>query len=410
MRFAGRFGPLAERQFRLLFAGRNVSFLGNAIAPIALAFAVLDLTGSKSDLGLVLAARALPQVLFLLVGGIWADRLKRNQVMVASNILSGASQAVLAVLLLTGTAQLWMLIALAAANGVSSAFFLPASAGIVPQTVSAEMLQNANALLRLGRNATTIFGAAIGGALVAATSPGTAIAADAVTFFLGAVLIGLMSLPAGLHMEGSHFLGELADGWREFVSRTWLWAIVLQFSVVNAFVVGSELVLGPTIAKQSLGGPAGWGLILTCQGAGLVLGGLLQLRLRPRRLLVVATLGVLIGTPMLISLALPLMLAAVCACAALSGIGIETFGVNWDTAMQQEIPGEKLSRVSSYDSLGSYALIPIGLAVVGPIADAIGTSTTLYAVAVLNVGAALAVLGVRDVRTLRRAQPAITTS
>ncbi len=150
MRLAGRLGPLAERQFRLLFAGRTVSFLGNAIAPIALAFAVLDLTGSKSDLGFVLAARAIPQVLFILVGGIWADRLRRNQVMVASNILSGATQAMVAALLLTGTAQVWMLIALAAVNGFASAFFFPASVGIVPQTVSATMLQSANALLRLG--------------------------------------------------------------------------------------------------------------------------------------------------------------------------------------------------------------------------------------------------------------------
>jgi len=141
-----------------------------------------------------------------------------------------------------------------------------------------------------------------------------------------------------------------------------------------------------------------------------VLGGLLQLRLRPRRLLFVATIGVLVGTPLLIALAIPLALAAVCACAALAGVGIETFGVNWDTAMQQEIPGEKLSRVGSYDALGSYVLIPLGLAVAGPIAEAIGTSTMLYSVAVLNVAAVLAVLSVAEVRTLRRAQPALTTS
>ena len=410
MRPEGRLGPLAEHQFLLLFAGRTVSFLGNAIAPIALAFAVLDLTGSKSDLGFVLAARSLPLVIFLLVGGIWADRLPRHHVMVASNLLSGACQAVLAALLLTGSAQLWMLIVLAAANGVASAFFFPASNGIVPQTVPARMLQAANALLRLGLNATSIVGAAIGGVLVAATSPGVAIAADAATYGAGALLIGLMSLPRGLRMEGSHFLGELGEGWRELTSRTWLWAIVLQFAVMNAAIVGSEQVLGPTIAKQSLGGPAGWGLVLTSQAAGLVLGGLLQLRRRPRRLLLVATLGMLLETLVMLALAVPLTLPAVCVCAALAGIGIETFGVNWDTAMQQEIPGEKLSRVYSYDAVGSYVLIPVGLALAGPIADAIGTSTTLYAVAVLNVGAALAVLSVRDVRTLRRVQPAITTS
>ncbi|MGZ4380108.1 MAG: MFS transporter [Gaiellaceae bacterium] len=410
MRPAGRLGPLAERQFRLLFAGRTVSVLGSAIATIALAFAVLDLTGSKSDLGFVLAARSVPLVLFLLFGGIWADRLKRNQVLVASNVVSGASQAVLAALLLTGHAQLWMLIALAAVSGASLAFFFPASVGIVPQTVPETMLQSANALLRLGLNTTTIVGSAVGGILVAATSPGVAIAVDAATFFLGALLIGLMSLPAGLRMEGSHFLAELAEGWREFSSRTWLWAIVLQFGVMNAATVGTEQVLGPTIARQSLGGAAGWGLILTCESAGFLLGGLLQLRLRPRRLLIAATLGVMLGSGFSVALAVPLALVAVCFFALLAGVGAEAFGVNWDTAIQQEIPIDKLSRVSSYDALGSYVLIPVGLAVAGPIADAIGTSTTLYAVAVMNIVAALAVLSVREVRALRRAQPAISVS
>ncbi|MGZ4396610.1 MAG: MFS transporter [Gaiellaceae bacterium] len=410
MRPAGRLGPLAERQFRLLFAGRTVSVLGSAIATIALAFAVLDLTGSKSDLGFVLAARSVPLVLFLLFGGIWADRLKRNQVLVASNVVSGASQAVLAALLLTGHAQLWMLIALAAVSGASLAFFFPASVGIVPQTVPETMLQSANALLRLGLNTTTIVGSAVGGILVAATSPGVAIAVDAATFFLGALLIGLMSLPAGLRMEGSHFLAELAEGWREFSSRTWLWAIVLQFGVMNAATVGTEQVLGPTIARQSLGCAAGWGLILTCESAGFLLGGLLQLRLRPRRLLIAATLGVMLGSGFSVALAVPLALVAVCFFALLAGVGAEAFGVNWDTAIQQEIPIDKLSRVSSYDALGSYVLIPVGLAVAGPIADAIGTSTTLYAVAVMNIVAALAVLSVREVRALRRAQPAISVS
>jgi hypothetical protein len=219
-----------------------------------------------------------------------------------------------------------------------------------------------------------------------------------------------MTLPAGLRMEGRHFFTELKAGWQEFASRTWLWAIVAQFGVMNALIVGAEGVLGPAVAKESLGGPAGWGLVLTFQGIGLLLGGLGQLRFRPRRLLLVATLGVLLESVVLLALAVPLSLAAVCVAAALAGIGIETFGVNWDTALQQEIPGEALSRVSSYDALGSYILIPLGLALAGPVATAIGTSTTLYAVAVLNAVAAAAVLGVREVRTLHRLQPASTIS
>ena len=186
------------------------------------------------------------------------------------------------------------------------------------------------------------------------------------SYFAGAVLIALMHLPESLHMEASNFLGELAEGWREFTSRTWLWAIVLQFALVNAADQGATQVLGPTIAKTSLGGAAGWGLILTCQSAGLVLGGLVQLRLRPRRLLLTATLGTLLMAPMVLALAVPLALVAVAALAFLAGIGMESFGMNWDTAIQQEIPVEKLSRVSSYDALGSYVLIPLGLALAGP--------------------------------------------
>jgi MFS family permease len=377
--------------------------VGNAIAPVALAFAVLELTGSKADLGYVLAARSVPQLVFLLFGGIWADRLPRHHVMVASNVVSGLSQGAIAALLLTGNARIWELLVLAGANGASSAFFFPASIGVVPQTVSRGLLQRANAILRLGLNGSSILGAALGGILVAATSPGTAIAVDAATFAVSALLIGRMRLPAGLRLAGSNVLADLAIGWREFASRTWLWAIVLQFAFVNAAETGAENVLGPAISKAHFGGAAAWGLILTCQSIGWVLGGVLLLRLRPRRILLTATVGFLVTVLFVLALAWPLPLPLVAAAALVAGLGVETFGVNWDTAMQQEIPGEKLSRVSSYDALGSFVLIPVGLSVVGPVSEQIGTRTTLYGVAALNLAATLAVLLSRDVRTIERA-------
>ena len=182
-----------------------------------------------------------------------------------------------------------------------------------------------------------------------------------------------MHLPSTLRIEGRNFLGELAEGWREFVSRTWLWTIVLQFGFVNAVVSGTELVLGPVIAKEHLGGATAWGLILTAGSVGLIFGGLLALRFRPRRILLTATLGYLLSIPILLGLAVPLPLGALIVLGFVAGIGNETFGVLWDTAIQQEIPQEKLSRVSSYDALGSFALIPLGLAAAGPIADLIGT-------------------------------------
>jgi MFS family permease len=395
-------GPLRERSFRLLFFGRTIYFIGGAFANVALAFAVLDLTGSKTDLGLVLAARSLPQVLFLLVGGIWADRLPRHRVMVFSNVVSGLSQGAIALLLLTGQAEIWHVAALAAVNGTSSAFFFPAATGIVPQTVPQGMLQQANAILRLGQNASWVGGAALGGLVVAATSPGIGIAVDAASFLVAAVLVAMIRLPSTLRMEASNFFAELTEGWREFSSRTWLWVIVLQFGFVNAMILGVEGVLGPAVAKEHLGGAAAWGLILTAQSLGLIAGGLLLLRLRPRRLLLAGTLGFLLTIPFPLGLAGPLPVAALILLAAIAGIGLEIFGIMWDTTMQQEIPQEKLSRVYSYDALGSFVLIPLGVAIVGPVSELIGTRDTILAAASISLTATLAVLLVRDVRTIER--------
>jgi MFS family permease len=398
-----RLGPLREREFRLLFAGRTISMAGSAMAPVALAFAILNtLHGSATDLGLVLTARQVPAVLFLLFGGVLSDRLPRHRVMVASNLVSGASQAVAATLLLASHAQLWELAALAALNGSSSAFFWPASTGIVPQTVSLPMLQQANATLRLALNATNIMGAAIGGLLVAATSPGWAIAFDAATYGLAALTIGAMNLPAGLRIEGSTVLLELQVGWRDFWSRQWLWAIVLQFGIVNAVENGAVQIFGPTVAKEHLGGPAAWGAILTATSLGLVSCGLMMLRWRPRRILLVATLAVFPLVLPLLALAGPATLVVVIAAGFAAGFSVEIFGVLWDTAMQQEIPLDKLSRLSAYDALGSLILTPVALAALGPIGVALGTRATLIGCAALTIVATAPVLLSRDVRTLER--------
>jgi MFS family permease len=397
--------PLREREFRLMFGARTISFVGSAFANVALAFAVLELTGSKADLGYVLAARTVPTIVFMLVGGIWADRLPRHHVMVASNVISGLSQAAIAALLFLGHAQIWQLAALAAVNGASSAFFFPASSGIIPQTVPESLLQEANAILRLGRNGSVIFGSAAAGLIVAATSPATGLAVDAASFLLAAALTAAMHLPSSLHMEKSNFVADLALGWREFTSRAWLWTIVLQFGIVNAVEQGSQSVLGPAVSAQHYHGAAGWGLIGAAQAIGLVVGGLMMLRARPQRMLLVATLAIILTTPFLFGLAIPLPLVSVLVLAFAAGLGIETFGVLWDTTMQQEIPQDRLSRVYSYDALGSFALVPVGLAVAGPVAEAIGTRPTLIAAGVLSLGATLAVLFVPEVRELRRRRP-----
>ncbi len=394
--------PLRHREFRLLFLGRATAILGNAIAPVALAFAVLDITGSKTDLGIVLAARSFPQIVFILIGGIWADRLPRHHVMVASDVVSGASQAAVAALLIFGEAQIWHLVAFGIVNGTSSAFFFPASQGIVPQTVPPALLQQANALLRLVLNASFIGGAAIGGLLVAAFGSGTAIAIDAGTFLVGALFVGAMRLPRNLRLESADFLTDLALGWREFRARTWLWVIVIQFSFVNAVQAGAFNVLGPVVADSELGGARDWGLIVAAQAVGMVAGALIGLRFRPRRMLLVATLAILLMPLVLLTLGFPLTLPLILGAAFLAGIGIETFGVLWDTTMQQQIPGEMLSRLYSYDMLGSIALVPVGYAVAGPVAELVGVEATLIGAAVIAVVVTLPVLLVRDVQTLER--------
>ena len=342
------------------------------------------------------------RILLLLLGGVWGDRLQRNHVMVASNAVSGASQAFAAALLIADHAQLWQLAGLAAVNGASSAFFFPASTGVIPQTVPQPLLQQANAALRLGLNATSIAGAAVGGIIVAATNPGVAILVDAASYAAAAVALALMRLPPGLRIAGSSVLHELRDGWRDFWSRGWLWGIVVQFGILNAAESGAVNVLGPNVAKHHLGGPAAWGFVLTAQTLGLVLSGLVLLRWRPRHLLLVATFAAFgIALPPL-ALAGPLPFPAVLGCAFAGGMCMEVFGVLWGTAMQQEIPPEKLSRLSSYDALGSWVLTPLGLAAAGPVAAIIGARTTFIGAAAIVVTSTAMVLLSRDVRTLQR--------
>src|SRR5216683_1469576 len=316
--------PLGGRRFVLLASGRTISMLGSAMAPIALAFAVLRLTHSPRDLGLVLAARSVSVVVFLLVGGVISDRLPRHVVMVGSNLVAGASQAAAAALVLSGTVHVWQLAALEAVNGASAAFTLPSTSAALPQTVPEEALRRANAVIRIGVNAASILGAALGGVVVGVAGPGWGIAVDAASFLVAAVLL------AGLRLDragrgsaeggqgGSSMLRELAEGWREFRSRRWLWAIVVQFCFVNAAYSGIVNVLGPVVALRHLGGAGSWGIIVAVLGAGLVVGGLVLAWRGVSRMLLAGTVSLFAQVPFLACLAVaaPLPVVAVAALAA----------------------------------------------------------------------------------------------
>ncbi len=396
---------LRERDFRLLFLARTASLLGTSFAPVALAFAVLDdLDGSPTELGVVLAAQWVPQILLTLVGGVWADRLPRNLVMVGTDLTMFAVQAIVATLLLTGTAELWHLLVLQAVRGSADAFFWPAAAGLTPHVVSETRLQEANALLRLSNSMTRIVGAAAAGVVVAAVGSGWALAFDATTFLVSAAFLVRLRLPRTLHAKAQNLVRELREGWDEFRSRTWLWAIVLAAALGNMGFGAAITVLGPTIADRDLGGAAAWGAIVSSEAVGFLLGGLLSLRIRPERPLVVAMLGILLSGPLFVLLAVAAPLPLIMAAGVVAGIGIEVFGVLWDTALQQHVPRDRLSRVAAWDQLGSFVVIPIGLTIVGPIAAAIGvTEALLLFTAVVLVPNALVLLS-RDVRTLRRVE------
>lgn len=383
-----------------------VSFAGTAMAPVALAFAVLELGGSATELGLVLTLAILPQVFFLLAGGVLADRLPRHLLMVGSNVAAGLAQGVAAVLLLSGLAEIWHLAVVAFVRAVASSFFFPAQQGIVPQTVPTEMLQAANALLRLMLNATTIGGAALGGLIVAGPGPGWAIAVDALSYLVAAAVLLPMRVRAPAHDEGESFLQELRHGWRAFRTRTWIWVIVLGFAFTNGAESAALNVLGPIVARESLGGASVWGLVLATQGIGLVAGSLLALRVRPSRPLLVSVSLMVFLAPPLVLLALEAPWPVIAASTLLTGVVIELFTVLWDTALQTHVPNNVLSRVAAWDAIGSIVLIPAAYAVVGPVSDAIGVDATLWACAAIVVVGILAQLLSREVRNLPR-EPAL---
>ncbi len=380
------------RDLRLVVAARFISFVGSAIAPIATAFAVIQLTGSRSALGLVLACELGAALAMILVGGVLADRFPRKRVLIASDVLAGTAQLAIAVLMLTGNAEVWHLALIGAVGGAAAGLFWPAFQGIIPELATDEQLQNANAVIALASNTARIGGAALGGLLVAATNPGIALLIDGLTFYASGLLVmGLR--PVSVPKSGSNMVRALAEGWREFTSRRWLWVIVAQFSLLMAAQSAGFRVLGPIIAEEHLGGARAWGFIAAGEGVGLVAGALVAARIRTKRPLLAATFATYCHILPLALLIGPSPVVFIVAAVFANGIGMAVFNVFWNTAMQRRIPRDVLSRVSAYDALGSMILAPAGFLLAGPMASAFGTRGTLLiciiAMAVANTAALL---------------------
>ena len=396
-----RLGPLEERPFRLLWLGQTLSAAGDSLVPVALAFAVLGLTGSATDLGLVLAASFVARVVFLLAGGVWADRLPRRSVMLAADLFRAAVHAAIAALLLAGNAEVWHLVVTAALNGIATAFFAPASTGVVPETITAARLQQANALMSLSRRSVAIFGPAASGLLVAAFGPGWVFALEAASFVVSAAFLAALPLTVSPPAPRQAFVRELAEGWHEVRSRTWVWTGLVCFSVSNV-AVATFFVLGPLVAARELGGATDWGLALTGGAVGGVVGGLVAIRLQPRYPLRFAFPVILLCALQLLALVPPLPVLALALAAALALGAIDFANALWTTVLQERIPPRQLSRVSAYDWMVSYVFMPVGYALAGPLASGLGIDATLALAAGLCAAANLGMVAIPSVRNLPR--------
>jgi MFS family permease len=371
-------GPLSSRDFRLFLAGRLTSFIGTGMLPVALAFAVLGRHGSTSEVGYVLGAETLPLVLFLLVGGAAADRLNRRVVMLGADVLRALAQGVLAAWILVGHPPLWGFLATQALVGTGNAFFTPAMTGLIPQVTPTASLQQANVLNSMAEWSGRLFGPALAGVIVATAGPGWAVGADALSYFVSAIFLAGLRVGWSGTPPTEPFLAQLRTGWRAFRSRTWLWSIVAQFSSYGFFVFAPFFVLGAVVAKQSLGGAAGWGTVLALQGLGSVVASAVMLRVRPRRPLLVAELALFGYALPLVALAARAPLAVVAVTAFVSGASIGVFGPLWDTTMQRQLPPAVLSRASAYDWFGSMVFLPLGYGFAGALAHLLGIDGTLY--------------------------------
>lgn len=381
-----------------------MSLLGTAMSSVAIAFALLDSGGTPTDLGIVFTANIVPMIAFLLGGGVLADRLGRRPLMLASDAVRCAAQAVLAAAVALGYPREWVFVAAAFTVGAGNAFFEPALAGLPVDLVPRERLGDANALLSAARPAAAVAGPALAGVLIAATSPAAVIAADAATYAVSALALALLRSP-GVSVKPERprarsLIGDLADGWSEFAARPWLWSTTVQFALFNLVTWGPYLVLGPVLARAYLGGARAWGVILACYGGGAIVGGLLALGRRPGRPLLVATLTTL-GYPLPpLALALRLPVTAVAAAALLAGFGSAFGGALSATVEQRKIPAAALSRVGAFNMVGAYAFGPVAFIAAGWAAAAFGARAVLGFGATWSVLCTLAVLAFPPVRGL----------
>lgn len=392
---------LRERDFARLFTAYLITYLGTAMAPIAIAFGVLDLTGSTRDAAVVIAASATGQIMVLLIGGTLADRTSRHKLLVAADLIAFVSQLGIAYLFIFGEPTVTNLAILTLVTGMAAALHQPAIMGFIPQMVDKEKLQAANALLGIARNGSITLGAAIAGILVATVGAGPTLAIDGLSFGISALLIMTLRPRQQAETQQATFWQDLRLGWKEFISHKWLWTIVLQFSFVVASLDAVFGLLGPAVAISHLGGAISWGIISAGFGLGTLCGGIAAIKIRVERPMFVGSFLVLSFAIDPLLLAVPLNVWMITAGTFVGGFLGQIFGVLWYTTLQTQIPPEMLSRVSAYDHLGSIGIAPLGIVLGGYLFELIGFRDTLLLCAAFVIVPTLLVLCVREVRELR---------
>lgn len=395
---------LRSRNVRTLAAARLVSNFGNGIAPIALAFGVLGLPGATpTSLSIVMFCSMAPIVAFMLVGGVVADRFPRALLIGVTDMLLSAFVITNGVMLLTGTATVASISVIAFLSGILNAMWWPAMGGLMPELVEGKDLQQANSIIGMATNAASIVGTVTGGLLVAAIGAGPAIVVDGLTFLVAGILVFTLRGTGTRRETGEHapsVLDDLVHGWREFVRLKWVVAVVAGYSILAMVFESLVAVLGPVRAKEALGGPRPWSYILAAWSAGMMVGVVAMLRVRLKRPLLTAMMWQLGMVSWFFALGFTTNLWILMAAAFACGIGFDVMMVTWQTALQQNVPQEALSRVSSYDAFGSLLFAPLGLLIAGPLSQRIGTPETARLFGVVSLVVLALIIAVKDVRDL----------
>jgi MFS family permease len=393
---------LAHKYVKRLFVARFISNYGNGMGPIALAFGILGLpNGSANLLGLVLGTTT---VLFLVMapfGGVIADKYGRAKMVGLTDMAGGLILFVQAGYFATGNVPIAVLLIVNGAFGILWGIFWPAFSGVIPAVLPEAGLQKGNALNALFTNSGMILGAASAGFLIDAFSPAITLGIDAASFFVSGLLVFTFRhlTPRAEHTENT-MIDDLRHGWKVFISFRWIVIIVAVFSFIVMCWAAAENVLGPLIALEHFDGAKSWSYVITAESVGLVVGSLIAIKVKPKYPMRFLMLSSFTITFYIASLAKPQSLAVIAVCAFLFGITLDLWGTLWSTALQRKVPRDSLSRVSSFDAMGSLMFRPIGLAIAAPLSTLLGIETFIYILAVITVFAIVLPLFNSEVRNM----------